>query len=109
MNLSGFTKAELIQMAIQHCKHKHSYLTHPNCYITEKRGKKKIGYFDIESGGLTANFDYMLTWVIKTRDKEEYREGCISVLDINNYTLDKRILKELPAALISTRIESSVP
>jgi len=99
MNLSGFTKAELIQMAIQHCKHKHSYLTHPNCYITEKRGKKKIGYFDIESGGLTANFDYMLTWVIKTRDKEEYREGCISVLDINNYTLDKRILKELIEAL----------
>ena len=85
MNLSGFTKAELIQMTIQHCKHKHTYLSHPNCYITEKKGQKKIGYLDIESGGLTANFDYMLTWVIKTRDKDEYRELSCSCLWASGY------------------------
>jgi uncharacterized protein YprB with RNaseH-like and TPR domain len=41
----------------------------------------------------------MLTWVIKTRGKEEYKKGCISALDIQNYTFDKRILKELIEAL----------
>lgn len=99
VNISKFKKDELLQMAAQRCKHGHSYLAHPNCYLKERNKEKRIGYFDIESGGLTANFDYMLTWVIKTRDKEEYKTGCISVVDINNYTLDKRILKELIEAL----------
>lgn len=98
-NLSGFKKDEILKMAGTYCKHGHSYISHPNCYLIETGKKKRIGYLDIESGGLQANFDYMLTWCIKTRDKEEYVSGTISALDIQNYTFDKRILKELIAAL----------
>ena len=95
VNISGFRKEELIKMANQTCKHGHSYLAHPNCYLEEQKKQKRIGYFDIESSGLKANFDYALSWCIKTRGKDEYKTGVISVLDIQNYTLDKRIIKEL--------------
>jgi uncharacterized protein YprB with RNaseH-like and TPR domain len=99
VNLSQFSKAELMKMSSKKCKHGHTYIAHPNCYLKEQGKEKKIGYLDIESGGLQANFDYMLTWCIKTRDKNEFKTGCISALDIQNYTFDKRILKELIAAL----------
>lgn len=99
MNLSKFTKAELLQMAVKRCKHRHTYLSHPNCYLEETGKSKKVGYLDIESGGLQANFDYMLTWCIKTRDKEEYNSGVITRDDIESYKFDKRILKELIESL----------
>lgn len=99
VNLSGFKKDELMKMASKKCKHGHTYISHPNCYLTECNKEKRIGYLDIESGGLQANFDYMLTWSIKTRDKNEYKTGCISVEDIKSYSLDKRIIKELIRAL----------
>jgi uncharacterized protein YprB with RNaseH-like and TPR domain len=99
MNISGYKKVELIKMANQNCKHGHSYLSHPNCYLLEQGKEKKIGYFDIETGGLSANFDFLLTWCIKTKDKEEYKTGCISKDDINAYSFDNRILKELISTL----------
>ncbi|RPI86180.1 MAG: hypothetical protein EHM34_00350 [Nitrosopumilales archaeon] len=98
-NLSQFTKAELLKMANQLCKHKHTYLEHPNCYLKERKIELKIGYFDIESGGLNANFDYMLTWCIKTGGKEEYKEGVITQGEILEYSFDKGIIKELIKAL----------
>lgn len=99
VNFNQFNRKQLMEMASKTCKHGHKFLAHPNCYLEEQKKQKKIGYLDIESGGLQANFDYMLTWCIKTRDKNEYKTGCISALDIQNYKLDKRILKELIDAL----------
>jgi len=99
VNFNQFNRKQLMEMASKTCKHGHKFLAHPNCYLEEQKKQKKIGYFDIESGGLQANFDYVLTWCIKTRDKDEYKTGCISALDIQNYKLDKRILKELIDAL----------
>ena len=95
VNISGFKKDELIKMSTQKCVHGHTYLEHPNCYLLEKNKDKKIGYLDIETGGFKANFDYMLTWCIKTLGKEEYYFDVISREDILSYTFDKNILKEL--------------
>jgi len=99
MNLSGFTKKELLEMSNKYCKHGHTYLQHPNCYLKEKNKEKKIGFLDIESGGLNANWDYMLTWCIKTAGKEEYKYGVIKQKEIFDYSFDKRIIKELIEAL----------
>jgi len=95
MNLSGFKKDALIKMAALKCKHGHTYLEHPNCYLKEKLQEKKIGYLDIETGGFKANFDYMLTYCIKTKGKEEYCEGVINREEILNYSFDKKILQKL--------------
>jgi len=100
MNLSGYTKKELLKMASTYCKkHRMPYIQHPKCYEREKNKELKIGYFDIEAGGLNANWDYMLTWCIKTKDKDEYRFGVIDQSEILSYDFDRRIVKELIEAL----------
>lgn len=95
LNPHNMKKAELVKYLTGRCKHRHLYCEHPNCFIIEQGRLPKIGYFDIESGGLNANFDYMLTYAIKTRDKKEYYTGIIEKEDITNYTFDKKILEKL--------------
>jgi len=98
-NMSKFSKQELVKMAATKCKHGHTYLEHPNCYLKDKAADLRIGYLDIESGGLNANFDYMLTWVIKTKGKDEYRCGVIDQKDILAFNFDKQILEKLIESL----------
>jgi len=98
-NYSKYKKDELLYMSTHTCRHRHSYISHPNCYDVEKRGNYKVGFLDIESGGLNANFDYMLTWVIKTENKEEYKEGVIAQGDILDYRFDKELIRELIDAI----------
>ena len=77
------------------CKHRHRYCEHPQCFVNDVLKKVKVGYLDIESGGLAANFDYMLTYCIKTRDEEEYHEGVITREEILAGEFDKEMLKKL--------------
>ncbi len=88
-------RKELLKFFCGRCRHGHKYCEHPNCYITETNKPLKVGYFDIEAGGLKANFDYMLTYCIKTRDKEEYKTGVIDVKDIRAFRFDKKLVKQL--------------
>ena len=59
-------RKELLRFFCGRCRHHHKYSEHPNCYIVETNKPLKVGYFDIETSGLKANFDYMLTYCIKT-------------------------------------------
>lgn len=95
INPHNLKKAELLELLTKRCKHGHLYIEHPNCWREERSKPPKIGYFDIETDGLQANFNYVLTYAIKTRDKDEYYTGCISKQDILSYQLDKRILKKM--------------
>lgn len=90
--LTGKTKKLYLE---GRCGHYHKYCEHPKCFEKDILQKLKIGYFDIESGGLNANFDYMLTYCIKTKGKEEYFEGRINQQDILSFEFDKNILKQL--------------
>lgn len=55
----------------------------------------RIGYLDIETTNLNANFGFILTWYIKTRDKNEYQFGIINRNEIFDGKFDKRLVKEL--------------
>jgi uncharacterized protein YprB with RNaseH-like and TPR domain len=59
----------------------------------------KIGFFDIETSGLQADFGFMYSWTIKTMGEDEYFFGEITAEEIRNGTLDKRIVEELVEAL----------
>jgi uncharacterized protein YprB with RNaseH-like and TPR domain len=66
------------------CDHSHTIEDHPKCFsegkVIDRRKNKttpwfkedglKIGYLDIESDGLKADFSTMLTWCIKEKDGE---------------------------------------
>lgn len=99
VNPFNMTKTELIEYMTGRCKHYHRYIEHPNCFLEEKKREVKIGYLDIETSSLKADVGIMLTWAIKTRDKDEYLTGRITKEEIFEYKFDKRICQELLAAL----------
>lgn len=95
MNPFKLNRKELLKFFCGRCEHGHTYSEHPNCYITENKKPLKVGYFDIETTGLKANFDYMLTYCIKTRNKAEYKTGVIDVKEIRRFKFDKKIMANL--------------
>lgn len=95
LNPMNLNKKELFEYTMGYCKHRMPYTQHPRCYEKEKNIPLKIGYFDIETGGKDANFDIMLCYSIKTRDKKEILSSCIKKKDFLNEIYDKRICKQL--------------
>ena len=96
------SKKELVWLGSHTCRHGHTYLEHYNCYLQEKPSmEEKIGFLDIETFGLDADFAVMLTWclkerggeiafdTIKGRDFEEHRKAKTL------FNVDKRITKNL--------------
>jgi len=61
----------------------------------------RVGYLDIETTNLNADFGYMLSWAIKPRDKKEVLYSCITrkeVMDKDEHSegdIDYRVTKEL--------------
>lgn len=93
------------------CIHRHTIDEHPACFVDgevnpkqamqifKETGKPwhlledyRIGYFDIESDGLKADFATMLSWCIKERDGDIYYD-VVSKKDFSNGTYDQRIIK----------------
>jgi len=59
----------------------------------------KVGFFDIESSGLNADFGWMYSWYIKTLGEEEYFHAVVTQDEIRDGILDERIIVELVEAL----------
>ena len=60
--IRGSTKDKLLKMSLTYCKHGHTMLSHPKCFIEEEQ--ENIGFLDIETTALDANFGHMVTWCI---------------------------------------------
>jgi len=99
VNPFNMKKSELLEYMTGRCKHRHLYCEHPSCFIKEKGKQIKVGYLDIETSNLKADVGIMLTWAIKTRDKDEHYSGRIKKKEIMEYKFDKRICQELIDAL----------
>lgn len=56
---------------------------------------QRIGYLDIETTNLNADFGYMLTWAIYDRDTGKVYHDSISRKEIFAYEFDKRIVQSL--------------
>jgi len=96
---SGFNpfnmkKSELLDLFRGRCKHGHLYAEHPACYVKEKKNKVKIGYLDIETSNLTADFGIMLSYAIKERGKNKIYCGTITKKEIESGELDKNLVKK---------------
>lgn len=55
----------------------------------------KVGYLDIETTDLVAEFGFMLSWAIKERDKKTIHRDLITKEEIYGFQFDKRIVKSL--------------
>jgi len=95
------------------CRHRHNIEEHPNCFalgeIDEKQLDKiakgkglqwfqmvqyKMGYLDIETTGLDADFSTILTWSIKEKDGKVVFD-CITKKELFDNGNEKRILESL--------------
>lgn len=59
----------------------------------------KVGFFDIESSGLNADFGWMYSWCIKTLGEDELFYAVVTQKEVRDGILDKRIVKELVETL----------
>jgi hypothetical protein len=82
------------------CIHRHTIRTHPNCF---KLGLikynwwegKTIGFFDIETTGLQADFDIMLTYSLKEYKNNKIISNVITKNEIFDGVIDKRLVSNL--------------
>ena len=68
LNLNRMKKDDIIWLAKHKCKHSHSYLEHQKCLENEQPDmspvRERVGFLDIESTGLNANWDYVISYAI---------------------------------------------
>jgi len=95
VNPFNMSKKDLIVFTTKTCKHGHKYCEHPACFIKEQGKDLKIGYLDIETTGFEANYHCILTYCIKTRNKNEYCEGQITREEMLSGKFDKNVTKKL--------------
>ena len=93
------TAKEIRALALGRCRHGHSFLEHYQCFLDENPWEQpKIGFLDIESSNLEANFGICLTWSILDGFDNRIISAAITKKDINTYAADKsdtRIVREL--------------
>lgn len=95
INPVNMLKKDLIIFCTHRCKHGVTYFSHPQCFAREYGRLPKIGYLDIETTGFDANYHHILTYVIKTRSKKEYKTGVITQKELLAFDFDKRLCVDL--------------
>jgi len=74
LNWNKLKKVEMLWLNNHFCRHGHRYREHLPCFLEEKPqqspiGGEVVGYLDIETDGLNANFGYVISYCIKVGDK----------------------------------------
>ena len=107
-------KAEFVWLGSHKCRHGHNYLEHWSCFLQERptvpdgkqfsilnsisSGGERVGFLDIETSNLDANWGMILTYCIKDSRSKKILYGQITKADIKRFSddkTDKRIVKQL--------------
>lgn len=98
INVNKFTKTQLALLGDLHCRHGHTFLEHPQCIEIEKPpidpANRRLGFFDIESSHLKANFGYLLSYNIWDDDNKKMYGRQLSASEIRKFVFDRELLKE---------------
>ncbi len=88
-------KTEIVWLARHRCKHRHTYLEHFDCYKTElPQEGEKIGFLDIETSQLKANFGLTFCYCIKPLDSATIVGATITERELKSPILDRRIITQ---------------
>lgn len=88
-------KDQIIWLSNHRCAHGHTYLEHYNCYLKEHPEENKIGYFDIESSSLVADFGFCISWKILDQDNNMHGRTITKEEVLGGKIPDKNLMKEL--------------
>lgn len=89
------TKSQLLEIIRFRCKHRHSALSHPNCCIEELPFcMERVGFFDIETFGLKANFGVMFCYCIADGESNNIIGRSITKKEILHKDMDKQLVSD---------------
>lgn len=105
VNYNRLRKDEILWLFNHKCsRHNRRYTVHPACYDWDKDhgflpsetpiAEEKVGFLDIESSGLQADFGYILSYCIKEA-KSKILERVLTTKEIRNSVFDKMLVKQL--------------
>jgi uncharacterized protein YprB with RNaseH-like and TPR domain len=96
MPIHKLKKDDWVWLFTHHCKHGHRYTEHYACYqadyptmVHPSALVEKVGFLDIETSNLDANFGIILTYCIKVGGKKTILTGTVKKTDIAKYPADK--------------------
>lgn len=89
--VSRLKKTTIIWLSRHRCKHKHTYLEHYNCYLKDNPEGQRVGFLDIETSNLDANYGIMLCYCIKELGKNKILERTITKAELKK-ELDKKLV-----------------
>lgn len=97
LNLNRLKKEEILWLYKNYCKHRHRYIEHLICAEKEKPLSvftERVGFLDIETVGLNANFDYIISYAILS-DEEKIKGRVLTPQEVLKYNiLDKNLMQE---------------
>ncbi len=93
--LHRLKKQELVWLATHRCQHGHLFIEHYNCYLKEHPDRERIGFLDIETSNLDADFGIIISYCIKVKGENKIYQGVINKDDLKRNEIDKRIVKKL--------------
>ncbi len=73
------------------CQHRHNGVRHFNCFTKEFGIKEQVGWLDIETSNLKANFGIVLCWCILAEDDTLYQDW-LTKKDVLSGSEDKRVV-----------------
>jgi DNA polymerase elongation subunit (family B) len=88
------TKKEILKLYRWRCNHGHNGISHYNCYCREGKKKEKIGYLDIETSNLKANFGIILCYCIKPQGSNRILHNTITKKDLQTGDMDKNLVRK---------------
>ena len=90
--VTSMTKAEIYDLFNKCCRHGHPYLFHYNCYLKETGEKIKIGFLDIETSNLKADFGVVLSYCIKPYGHKDIIKRVIKPKEVRSKDMDKALI-----------------
>ena len=94
INFNNLTKKQLQLFLTGYCRHRHKYCEHPNCFLTEQGLNPKLGFLDIETSNLKANFGVMYSYAIKDGESKTIYGRTITKEEIESETMDKQLVQD---------------
>jgi uncharacterized protein YprB with RNaseH-like and TPR domain len=92
--LKGMKKAEIMEAAMKTCKCGHSYLAHPRCWEREQGQLESIGFLDIETSNLKADFGIVFSYAIKHRGSDKIEGRVLTAEEMKKGVYDKKLIQE---------------
>jgi uncharacterized protein YprB with RNaseH-like and TPR domain len=93
LNLKAISKSELNDRLDFRCIHRHSGISHHQCYDQAKGLVENIAYFDVETSNLSSDFGTVLCYSLKHKDG--LISNSLTPQEIKDGTYDLRLLTDL--------------